>query len=362
MRFALVQGVSCWGGCERVWIPSSSAFIRRKGGEELIGVGGWRAYCVIDNGERIGNMTHFLHYRFWELGEGRIVVGSAGQRLDRSLIDKSVSVPEHLDFVAVPQLGDGLERFAPEPQFIGPAGLTLSTAALGTVQPYKEWKEGSQLYKAAYAAQEGLARLTTDKAAEGLGVSKKALWSIHERSELPPDWPIKFGDGSSLSVSFLLDHGEEFHGATCCDPLEPSYDSYREVGMIFIDGGTPGIWSFARGGRWFALQEKIGTVNVRESDQFRGVKDALEMLRKDGRTYQDRSGTLMLYVSRDSGIQSATVPWLEAHLAGSRIGAGPISRSKVKPSRLSIAAFLRRSDSARLLRLGTIGFQSWKAC
>ena len=86
-------------------------------------------------------MTDYLHYRLWELGHGHVAVSKSGARLDRSLIDRCVSSVEKIDFVAEPMLSDGLERFAPEPVFIGPEGAQLATAFIGTVQPYKEWRK-----------------------------------------------------------------------------------------------------------------------------------------------------------------------------------------------------------------------------
>ena len=89
-----------WRYCQRVWVPSSTAFL--KGFRDI---GGWRAYAIIDKGSRIPDLTRHLHYQLWTIDEGRVVLGKAGQRRDISLIDRMVSTPEHIDFVAAPQLG-----------------------------------------------------------------------------------------------------------------------------------------------------------------------------------------------------------------------------------------------------------------
>ena len=47
-------------------------------GEVLIGPGGWRGYAIIDDAERIPDLTRLLHFQLWEIGEGKIVVGKAG--------------------------------------------------------------------------------------------------------------------------------------------------------------------------------------------------------------------------------------------------------------------------------------------
>ena len=203
----LARCYPAWSRCQRVWLPSSSSFIRKKSGEVLIGPGGWRGYATIDDAERIPDLTRLLHFQLWECGEGKIVVGAAGQRLDRSLIDRSVSTPEHLDFVAEPDLGDGLERFSPDPLFIG-SGI-LSTEDWKAVPPYKEWKADNAALGRAWEAAKGEARAKTREAAKGLGVAPELLERIHETGSLPPNFPIRTADGSLSTVGVLLDRGTE---------------------------------------------------------------------------------------------------------------------------------------------------------
>ena len=107
---------------------------------------GLAGYAIIDKGSRIPDLTRHLHYQLWTIDEGRVVLGKAGQRRDISLIDRMVSTPEHIDFVAGPKLEriseayPSLERCAPPPCFIGPEKAPLRTKGLGKVPSYQDWK------------------------------------------------------------------------------------------------------------------------------------------------------------------------------------------------------------------------------
>jgi hypothetical protein len=100
---------------ERAWRASSSAFIYRKDtDEELIGVGGWRCYVMVDDASRIPEIGALLYQHLWAAGHGYIQLSKAGAMLDRSIIDASVWQPERLDFAAAPYMSVGLERRPPE--------------------------------------------------------------------------------------------------------------------------------------------------------------------------------------------------------------------------------------------------------
>ena len=312
----IMQAYPGWAAAQRCWLPSSSAFIRTKDGSELIGPGGWRAYLIADNAARIPDITDYLHYRLWELGHGRITVSKSGARLDRSLIDRCVASVERIDFVAEPVLGDGLERFAPEPVFIGPEGAHLATSFIGMVQPYKEWKRENPAFLAAWKAEETVARAASDKEAVRRGVDKAALWRAHQRGELPRSWPITLATGETVTVGFLLDEGRpDYDRERCCDPIEPEYDGGRDVGMIFLDDGRAGIWSYARGGRYFTFQEKLGTIDHDEADYPATIDHAIAMLREDDRVFQDRSANLMLIPAASGATQRMNPDRLKTHLS-----------------------------------------------
>ena len=312
----LTAALPIWAACERVWIPSSTAFIRSASGEELVGFGGWRAYAIVDDAEKVPDITRYLHQRLWQAGHGRIAISKSGARLDRSLLDLSVASPEHLDFVSAPVLEGGLERFAPEPAFIGPAGAMLSTAFLPPTPTYKEWRKSDFIFLAAWKGAETEAKASSDAEAARRGLSVEELWRIHETFILPRTWPVTLSDGQQTTVGQLLDFGRpDMDREHCLDPLEPDYDNGRAVGQIYLDEGVPGIWSYARGGRKFRFSERIGEITHVPASLHETVQKALEIMRQDDRLFQDRSGNLML-VPTPGGMQNMTWQRLKTHLTG----------------------------------------------
>ena len=241
-----------WQDCQRVWVPSSTAFL--KGFRDI---GGWRAYAIIDKGSRIPDLTRHLHYQLWTIDEGRVVLGKAGQRRDISLIDRMVSTPEHIDFVAGPKLEriseayPSLERCAPPPCFIGPEKAPLRTKGLGKVPSYQDWKRSYEPLQRAWKAFEPEFRKQSRKAAASLDISEPTMWKAVEYGVLDSDFLVTTGRGK-VSVREILANPVRYDGMLVPDPLEPSYDGGRKVGIIYTDG-KPQIWSFARGGRSFRL-------------------------------------------------------------------------------------------------------------
>jgi hypothetical protein len=98
---------------ERAWRASSSAFIYRSDGTELIGSGGWRGFAIVDDASVIPALGAELYRRLWAAGHGYLQTSKSGARLDRTLIDASVWQASRLDFVAAPIMGAGLERRPP---------------------------------------------------------------------------------------------------------------------------------------------------------------------------------------------------------------------------------------------------------
>ena len=100
--------IPAWRNTARLWRASSSAFLYRNDGTELIGMGSWRCYVVVDDASAIPSVGAYIYQRLWDAGHGYIVVSQSGQALDRSLIDASVWQPERVDFAAEPVLESGL--------------------------------------------------------------------------------------------------------------------------------------------------------------------------------------------------------------------------------------------------------------
>ena len=79
-----------WKRVQRLWRPSSSAFINWPDGSPAIEVGGWRCYCVVDDASAIPMVVAKIYQEAWRLGYGHIQISKSGAILDRSVIDASV--------------------------------------------------------------------------------------------------------------------------------------------------------------------------------------------------------------------------------------------------------------------------------
>ncbi len=318
----IAEVIPGWTKAERVWLPSSSAFLYR-GEAELIGPGGWRCYCVVDDASAIPDAMDFLHQGLWKAGHGRIDVGSVGQRLDRSLIDKTVAQPERLDFTASPILGDGLERRAPDPAFL-PGGI-LATKGLKAAQPYKEWRRKDGAFQAAMEAAlpdaERLCKAAASKAAHVRGAQtgrmEAVLWRAANSFELSGDFVLELQDGTQMTVAELLDSGtEDFHGARMPDPIEgAAYRGDRRIAVLYLrcnEGQRPRIYSHARGGRSFTLAHDSAQITIPTGERAEALQEALRVIRRRGDLFD--YGGILARVSRAGRSEAVTAPWLADYL------------------------------------------------
>ncbi len=84
---------------ERVTRASTGAGLTRADtGEELPGSGGLHVYPKVKDGADIERFLRTLHERCWLAGLGWMMVGAAGQLLERSIVDRMVAGPERLVF------------------------------------------------------------------------------------------------------------------------------------------------------------------------------------------------------------------------------------------------------------------------
>ena len=102
---ALLSMMPALEGAAKVTRPSTSAgLVRADTGERLSGSGGQHGYVVAMSGGDIGRFLRALHDRCWLCGYGWMMVGTAGQFLERSIIDCSVGAPKRLVFEGAPVL------------------------------------------------------------------------------------------------------------------------------------------------------------------------------------------------------------------------------------------------------------------
>jgi hypothetical protein len=113
----MCSALEWWHEPDRMYCYSSSSGIARESdGKLLKDYRNFRVYLVVDDGRAIPRLGMQIHDALWRAGKGRLVIGDAGQVLDRALADYSVHQPERLDFIR-PSLGHGMTVKQQEPIF-----------------------------------------------------------------------------------------------------------------------------------------------------------------------------------------------------------------------------------------------------
>ena len=81
---------------------TSSGLSHAETGEEFPGSGGRHDYILLAEQVDARRFLEALHKRAWLAGLGWLMVGAAGQLLERSIVDVSVGSPERLVFEGAP--------------------------------------------------------------------------------------------------------------------------------------------------------------------------------------------------------------------------------------------------------------------
>jgi hypothetical protein len=108
---------------------TSSGLSRSDTGEQLPGSKNLHIYVVAENGADIERFLKTLHDRCWLAGLGWMIVGEAGQLLERSIIDRMVGTAERLVFEGGPILEPPLEQDKDSRKPIAAPGDALDTLA-----------------------------------------------------------------------------------------------------------------------------------------------------------------------------------------------------------------------------------------
>ena len=220
-------------GTARAWVPSSSAYLyRRDDGAELIGSGGWRLYCAVDNGRTIPDLMATIYQGLWAAGHGFVDYEIDGGRHEYALIDPCTAQPERLDFCAPPILRCGLVRKAPAPVMLDGAPMLRGIVP---VMPMAEWRRSDPVRNAAWAAALPESkrrkakfkgeRIEGDVAAGVPRAKAERRWSAAvDGGRLNDDFIVILTDGTQISVGELLADPQQWNLATCHDPMAPNSD------------------------------------------------------------------------------------------------------------------------------------------
>jgi hypothetical protein len=247
-------------------LSTSAGLLRTDTGMPVGGSGGEHVYPLVADATDIPRFLDTLHARCWLAGFGWMVVGVAGQLLERSIVDRSVGAPERLVFegppIVVPPLAQDAE--ARQPKYF--EGGMLDTRAACPPLTKDEQKRFDELRAQArkdladeqIMAREQFIALHSRRLVERGMTPEEARNVIENQArgvllselELPFDNPELAG----CTVADVLADPARFKGETLADPIEgPAYGRCKAKILLRQDG-TPWIRSFAHGGATYTLQ------------------------------------------------------------------------------------------------------------
>ena len=261
---------------------TSAGLFHAATGEPFNGSGGRHVYVSVIDGADIERFLKTLHQRCWLKGLGWMIVGAAGQLLERSLVDRVCGTPERFMFEGPPLLVDPVAQDLAARQPIVVEGQALDTGKacppltvveLTTLQELRA-KEAYRLAGDCARAREIFIDRQSRRLVERTGMDlRRARRTIERQCDgvLLPDITLPFDDPEleGKTVADVLADPAQFVGETLADPIEgPEYGSCAMI-MRRADG-TVWIKSFAHGGSSYELRQ-----------DFAAVKAALEKTAKD---------------------------------------------------------------------------------
>jgi hypothetical protein len=248
-------------GAARVLRRSTSAGLYRTDtGEKLAGSNGIHVFLTVRNGADIERFLKALHARCWLAGFGWTIVGTGGQLLERSIVDRVVGTPERLVFEGPPILVPPLAQDETSRRPIVVDGVLLDTVAacppLGIVEEQKlkemRAKEKQRLAPEIAKAKEHFIEQQSQRVAKRIGTDLVQARKIAERQcsgILLPDLVLPFDDPeiTGTTVGDVLADPARFEGETLADPIEGTEYGICKARIMRGADGSPWIHSFAHG-------------------------------------------------------------------------------------------------------------------
>jgi len=279
-----------------VYTTSSSSYIYNKDtGAELAGLRGQRVYIAVTDQGDIKRAGDVLIDRLWLAGYGHIEVSNSGQMLERTLADKSLFNPTHLDYIAGSKCHEPLEQRRPAPDVNEGEALDTARALpdlsdadevqLKAVKDQaREMVRGEALLKLdQYTNERARANLKRQgielPSSEQMQAAKENVRRAVDGGLLTGEQVITLAGGEEVSVGELLLNPAIYHGQLTLDPIEPDYNGGRAVGRIHLYNGRPNIHSFAHGGRTFALIPQPRRIEHRTGENASTTRQTLELMR-----------------------------------------------------------------------------------
>jgi hypothetical protein len=259
---ALRSLIPGYDGAARVTRAStSSGVLNAETGERYADSGGLHVYVLLAKQSDAKRFLETLHQRAWLAGLGWFLVGTAGQLLERGIVDKSVASPERLVFEGAPVVEPPLAQDASRRKAVASDGtLPLDSAAATPDLTAEEADAYRRLTMAAQAAlkpaakaeqQRWLAREGAKLGPDGERVLKNAL----AKRTLTGALILHFDDEElgSVTVDEVMADPARFADETLADPLDGVEYGLGKAKLFVNEDGALVVNSFAHGGRTFRL-------------------------------------------------------------------------------------------------------------
>ena len=246
---------------------TSAGIFRTDTGQPLAGSNGLHVFVLVADGGDIERFLRTLHDRCWLAGLGWLMVGAAGQLLERSVVDRMVGAPERLVFEAAPILVAPLSQDSASRAPVVSEGAALDTVAvcppLTIVEKSRlrdlRAREEHRLAPDAARERDTFIARQSKRLAERTGMTVESAARVIAQQcggILLPDLILPFDDPAlaGITVADVLADPARFEGATLADPLEgPEYGRCKAMVMRRADG-SPWIHSFAHGRTVYQLK------------------------------------------------------------------------------------------------------------
>ncbi len=235
--------------CARLVKASSGSNIYGAADDVLRGMQGEHAVFVCADANDTEHNLRVLHKLLMIAGRDNCNVTKSGRFNERTAVDLQLRHPWQPVFLAA-TLADGCTQ-----------DLDIEVtqgALLGRLSDLTPDQEAAYLTARA-ARHDELIPLMEKTRGEWIdervaeGWSRASAVRALATGELERDAKIMLADGSVVTVTEIIAAPDKYNHAITCDPLEPDYRGFADVGIIYMDGPRPMIFSQAHGGMKFWL-------------------------------------------------------------------------------------------------------------